>query len=289
MTYSKFYWLAGWLLACACGSVYAEETASGNQELRQLAEAYEHGRGVKQDYHEAFTLYCKAALAGDSESAYSLGFMYFNGRGVARDPARAARWFKQAADAGDMHAQAMLSRYADVQAASEDPDCKPEPVQEIINIQPNAYWNSPNRQKVQNWVNQIAPRYGIDPELVMAVIGAESGFNLNALSDKNAQGLMQLIPETAERFGVADSWNPVQNIQGGTAYLHWLLRHFNGNVELVLAAYNAGEKNVERYQGIPPFEETQNYVKIIRRHYAKAQHPVPPEKHLPVRVVEQRT
>lgn len=259
-------------------------------EMRQLAEAYEHGRGVKQDYHEAFALYCKAALAGDSDSAYSLGFMYFNARGLTRDLGRAVRWFKQAADAGDKHAQTMLARYPDVPAV-EDADCQPAPPppQEVISIRPDPHLSHPDRQKVLAWVKQIAPGYGIDPELVMAVISAESGFNISAMSNKNAQGLMQLIPETAQRFGVADIWNPIQNIQGGTAYLHWLLRHFDGKVDLVLAAYNAGEKNVERYQGIPPFEETQNYVKHILQRYPKPQHPVPPEKAVKVVVVEQKT
>lgn len=87
---------------------------------------------------------------------------------------------------------------------------------------------------------------------------------------------MQLIPETAERFGVKDSWNPEQNIQGGTAYLRWLLQHFEGKVDWVLAAYNAGEKTVERYQGVPPYQETLNYVKQILTWYPKPQHPIPP-------------
>jgi soluble lytic murein transglycosylase-like protein len=88
---------------------------------------------------------------------------------------------------------------------------------------------------------------------------------------------MQLIPETALRFGVKDSWNPIQNIQGGTAYLHWLLRHFDGKVDWVLAAYNAGEGAVERYKGIPPFQETQNYVKQIQSKYTRPLHPIPPK------------
>jgi len=89
--------------------------------------------------------------------------------------------------------------------------------------------------------------------------------------------LMQLIPETAERFGVKDSWNPIQNIHGGAAYLHWLLRHFDGKVDLVLAAYNAGEQTVDRYKGIPPYLETQNYVKLIQTWYPNTTHPVPPK------------
>jgi len=97
----------------------------------------------------------------------------------------------------------------------------------------------------------------------MAVIQVESNFDPNALSPKNAQGLMQLIPETAERFGVNDVWDPEQNLRGGMAYLRWLLDHFQGDVRLALAGYNAGEGAVEQHQGIPPFGETQEYVRRV--------------------------
>ena len=101
---------------------------------------------------------------------------------------------------------------------------------------------------------------------MLAVIEAESGFNPDTLSSKNAQGLMQLIPETADRFGVGNVWDPEQNVRGGMAYLRWLMKHFNGEVELVLAAYNAGEGTVQRYGGVPPYRETEQYVaKTLKR------------------------
>jgi soluble lytic murein transglycosylase-like protein len=103
----------------------------------------------------------------------------------------------------------------------------------------------------------------LDPELVLALIEAESNFNPRALSPKNAQGLMQLIPATAERFGVRDAWDPEQNLRGGMAYLRWLLARFKGNVQLALAGYNAGEGAVERHGGIPPYAETRAYVSHI--------------------------
>lgn len=276
--------LSAILLMCVlAGYAWAEDVSETPESIRKVALNFEHGRdGVKQDYQQAFALYCKASFKGDVESAYNIGFMYFNGRGVARDLALAMRWFKQAADGGDQHARQMLVRYPDVPSV-EDLACKPI----VPELKLVAELN-PNRQMVEGWVNQIAPRYGIDPQLVMAVIGAESAFNPSALSVKNAQGLMQLIPETAERFGVKDSWNPVQNIKGGTAYLHWLLRHFEGKVELVLAAYNAGEGAVERYKGIPPYQETQNYVRQILASYPKSLHPVPPEQPEKILVLEQK-
>ncbi len=260
------------ILVLSQSVAFAEGNNQTTSMLRQIASGYEHGRDVKQDYKQAFSLYCKAALLGDTESAYSLGFMYFNGRGVDRSLPLAVKWFKLAANGGDSHAQQMLARFSEV-APVDDRACQPEVVPEPTIIASA----NPKRQVVEEWVKQIAPKYGIDPNLVLAVIKAESAFNPSAVSGKNAQGLMQLIPATAERFGVKDSWDPIQNIKGGTAYLHWLLRHFDGKVDLVLAAYNAGEGAVERYHGIPPFQETQHYVKQILSWYAKSYHPIPPE------------
>jgi soluble lytic murein transglycosylase-like protein len=122
-------------------------------------------------------------------------------------------------------------------------------------------------------VHQVAPRYAVDPKLALAVISVESNFNPAALSPKNAQGLMQLIPDTAVRFGVKRAFNPVENINGGLAYLRWLLAFFQGDVALVAAAYNAGERAVEKYRGIPPYPETRRYVQKITGIYPKAKHP----------------
>ena len=132
------------------------------------------------------------------------------------------------------------------------------------------------RRHITTLVGQLASRYTIDPALVLAVIAQESAFNPSALSNKQAQGLMQLIPETAQRFGVRNPFDPEDNIRGGIAYLHFLLRHFQGDVALTLAAYNAGEKAVDKYQGIPPYPETRHYVRRIMAHYPRTVHPVPP-------------
>ena len=117
---------------------------------------------------------------------------------------------------------------------------------------------------------------GVDPRLLHAVIWQESKYKVRARSHAGAQGLMQLIPDTAKRFGCDDPHDPEKNIAAGTKYLSWLLKRFEGNVELALAGYNAGEGAVDKYDGIPPYNETQNYVKIISKRYGKTYHPVLP-------------
>jgi hypothetical protein len=113
-------------------------------------------------------------------------------------------------------------------------------------------------------VDEISRNEGVDPFLSRAVIQAESAFYTRARSHAGAMGLMQLMPQTAERFGVMDPFDPKQNITGGVKYLRWLHEHFNGDLDRVIAAYNAGEKAVERYNGIPPYRETQAYVPRVK-------------------------
>jgi len=115
---------------------------------------------------------------------------------------------------------------------------------------------------------------GVDPRFIHAVIWQESKYETRARSHAGAQGLMQLMPATAKRFGCEDPNDPVSNIKAGTKYLSWLLKRFSGNVELALAGYNAGEGAVDKYDGIPPYNETRNYVKIISKRYGKTHHPV---------------
>jgi soluble lytic murein transglycosylase-like protein len=114
-----------------------------------------------------------------------------------------------------------------------------------------------------NFVKLMAPDYQLAPGLVLAFMATESNFNASAVSPKNALGLMQLIPDTAARFGVRNAMDPAQNIRGGMAYLRWLMAYFEGDVALVAAAYNAGERAVERYRGVPPYAETLHYVSRI--------------------------
>lgn len=122
---------------------------------------------------------------------------------------------------------------------------------------------SRNKNAFDQMIRQAAQQHGVSEGLIKAVMHTESGFNINARSPVGAQGLMQLMPATARRFNVSNAYDPQQNIFGGARYLSWLLKRFNGNTQLAIAAYNAGEGNIDKYGGIPPFRETQDYVRRV--------------------------
>lgn len=270
-TLQQVRWMAA-CLALACSAAAAEPIAGmlaletvaryGDvQALVQLAAKYERGEGVAKDFVKSRQLYCQASARGDAVAQVRLGLMYFNGGEVQPDEGVAALLFSRAAEQGNEQAKNLLE-HVSWQSDSVMPECVDQPAPPRI-----------GRSDVALLVHYLAPRYFVDPKLVMALISTESGFHVNALSPKDAQGLMQLIPVTAERFGVKNAYNPVENLKGGIAYLQWLLAYFQGDVALVLAAYNAGEEAVDKYHGIPPYRETRKYVKRITRAYKKKIHP----------------
>lgn len=125
-------------------------------------------------------------------------------------------------------------------------------------------------------IRRTAAQHQVDPALIKAVMRVESGFNPHAVSDKGAQGLMQVMPETGQRYGAEDLFDPTQNVRAGVLYLKDLQRLFKNNMKLVLAAYNAGENAVIRYRGVPPYDETRDYVRKVmkvHREYAATQRP----------------
>jgi soluble lytic murein transglycosylase-like protein len=124
-----------------------------------------------------------------------------------------------------------------------------------------------DRDGVEKLVREASERHNVDPALVRAVIETESNWNSSAYSRKGAIGLMQLIPTTAQRFGATDAFNPKQNVDAGVRYLRTLLERYNGNLDLALAAYNAGEGAVDRAHGVPSFRETRNYVQRVQNAY----------------------
>jgi soluble lytic murein transglycosylase-like protein len=136
-------------------------------------------------------------------------------------------------------------------------------------VEPAAVDAPPNG--INEAVDRIALQHQLSPQLVHSVIKVESNYNPNAVSSKGAQGLMQLIPSTARRFGVSNSFNPLENIQGGARYLKYLLDLYGGSYPLALAAYNAGEAAVARYGGVPPYAETQNYLFLVHKRMQEAQ------------------
>lgn len=255
--------LFAWTL---CASANPVDTRGDNPKLlTEQAVKLDHGIGVPTDLKRAAELYCRAARIGYAPAQYDLGWMYINGRGLAQDKAAATALFALAAKQGHSQAQNMLSLTSGV--GGKLPACMRDEVVE------SGLFNTPERRSVVKIVKQLAPKYNVKPLLALAIISAESNFNPNAVSAKNAQGLMQLIPDTAARFKVRNRFDPTENIRGGLTYLRWLLAYYQGDVALVAASYNAGENVVNRYRGIPPYPETRNYVKRVLQIVKQDTHP----------------
>jgi soluble lytic murein transglycosylase-like protein len=246
------------------------------ERWRHEAKALEHGDGVKRDEVAAAKLYCRASRYGDAEAQYSLGWMLTNARGIQRNDAEAAHMFAAAAEQGMQQAQNMLDSMGGTPLGDPPPCLRPPETDPPVaaapqpprGAKPVSLWatlplpqNAP--PAIVNYVKLLAPEYQLSPALVLAVMATESNFDPLAESPKKAMGLMQLMPETAARFRVTRLTDPSQNIRAGMAYLRWLLAYFEGDVMLALAGYNAGERAVDRYLGVPPYAETRLYVRKI--------------------------
>lgn len=260
--------------------------ANGALEAPQVVKLFEEADAAAAEGNHFLELrrLCDAARLGSVEAAYRAGTMFAFGKGVARNNAHAVELLSIAASQGHEAAARLL---APIGAFHPEvtPECLTNPDALIAEAQPEnlppaarELWfdsadMSAAKRRLFELVRRVSPTYKIDERLVLIMMALESGFNPGAVSPKNAQGLMQLIPDTAERFNVKDPFNPEQNLRGGLAYLRWLMSYYEGNVELVVAAYNAGEKAVDRYQGVPPYRETQTYVRRILTMYRSAFHP----------------
>ena len=255
------------------------------QRWREEAKAFEYGEGVPRDAVRAAELYCRAARHGDAESQYNLAWMLTNSRGIQRNEAQAAHLFAAAAEQGFEQAKNILARMGTPQGPP--PACLLPPEDDrVAVVPPPAKHAGPAGQRppppppanapepIVRFVNLVAPEYKLQPHFVLAIMATESNFDANAVSPKNAQGLMQLMPDTAARFGARNLRDPVQNIRAGMAYLRWLLAYFEGDIVLAAAAYNAGENAVDRYRGVPPYAETRQYVwRIVSGTGGQVSHP----------------
>ena len=259
-------------------------------ELTELAGQYERAIGYRRDYGRARQLYCAAARLGHLRAQRRLAWMYANGLGAPRDTDLAAAWLEVAAANGDLKARRFLA-FVGEPVVRRKPRCTYESRFDAHAIAMifGQDWDATTdqeRQQIASWVRRLAPDYGLDPNLILAMILTESNFNPRARSPANALGLMQLIPSTANRFGVKDRADPIQNLHGGMAYMRWLLSFFQGDLRLSLAGYNAGEHAVEKYLGVPPYHETQNYIRKVMLAYGRDAHPpiepvVEPSKVMP--------
>src|SRR5262249_9735568 len=153
---------------------------------------------------------------------------------------------------------------------------QPPPIANPESAKPAVPDESSGSSPYRTLIESISSRNGVDPDLIDAMMKTESNYNQWAISSKGARGLMQLMPETGRRFGVEEFFDPRQNIEGGVRYIKYLLEMFHGNVDLSLAAYNAGENLVARLGKTPPISETRNYVQKIRAAYAKPATPIRP-------------
>lgn len=260
------------ILALAlAGTMFALQPvqAKGNRppvteaEAPQTRALLEHGwaaeTGLGQAHNDllAAALYCEAARSGSAEGYYRVGLIYLSSKSIPRSKAVAAAFFSIASQLGHRDSTSML------EAVGPPTELLPH----CISIERATFVSGGfdldhyvdelprHKRLVANLIRRLAPHYLVEAKLALAVASVESNFDVLARSPKNAQGVMQLIPETAARFNVKNPFDAEQNIRGGLAYLRWLLVYFDGDKVRVVAAYNAGEKAVEKYQGIPQYRE----------------------------------
>lgn len=296
-----------WLASAATGAALAQATAYVPPSAAVIEDAPPAVRRALQEASalesepdsanstdklwQAAVLYCQASRWGSAEGQYRLGMLYAFGQGVPANPAFAASLFSVAAALGHAQANQMLDTIEMKSAAlpacvNQDqlPEKAPAPPpfyhdlpadlhpgnglsieKYLLALPSHKRWLIPLATTMSEW-------YALDPKLVLSMIAVESNFNTSAQSPKAAMGLMQLIPDTAERFNVRNAYDATQNLRGGMRYLRWLLSYYRGNISYAAAAYNAGEGRVDRYKGVPPFPETRAYVKRVLGLYGGARH-----------------
>lgn len=233
----------------------------------------------------AARLYCTAAAHGSLEAQYQLARLYLGPLRARHGHDIGHVLLALAAERGHARAEGLLSSLrkplprdpdgllppclfsvAALPPADADTVVPHEVVEQYISGLPHTH------RAHARLVQRLAPGYKVDARLALAIVRAESNFDARARSPRDAMGLMQLIPDTAERFGVRDPFDPEQNVRGGLAYLKWLIARYDGDIARVASAYNAGEGAVDRHDGVPPYPETEEYVRRILAFYRARRH-----------------
>ena len=233
----------------------------------------------------AARLYCTAAAHGSLEAQYQLARLYLGPLRARRGHDTGHVLLALAAQRGHARAEKLLSSIRKPLPANVDshlPPClftsaalPPADADAVVphEVVEHFIAGLPRTHRAHaRLVQRLAPRFDVDARLALAIVRAESNFNPSARSPRNAMGLMQLIPDTAERFGVRDAFDPEQNVRGGLAYLKWLIARYDGDIARVAGAYNAGEGAVDRFGGVPPYAETEEYVRRILAFYRARRH-----------------
>ncbi len=233
----------------------------------------------------AARLYCTAAAHGSLEAQYQLARLYLGPLRARRGHDTGHVLLALAAQRGHARAETVLSSIRKPLPTDVDshlPPClftsaalPPADADAVVPHEVVEHYIAglPRTHRAHaRLVQRLAPRFDVDARLALAIVRAESNFNPSARSPRNAMGLMQLIPDTAERFGVRDPFDPEQNVRGGLAYLKWLIARYDGDIARVAGAYNAGEGAVDRFGGVPPYAETEEYVRRILAFYRARRH-----------------
>ncbi|HFD13167.1 MAG TPA: hypothetical protein ENJ32_11975, partial [Crenotrichaceae bacterium] len=195
----------------AYASVWQDQATAFREYADQLA------NNKYPDYRKAYHFYCVSTAMNEKQAAYEIANLYLHGHGVEASLPIAKGWLVYSAKLGHQQAVDKLKEYPEI-ISTNDPFCPKHDASKKM-----------NKKDIQAWVTLISPTFGLDPQMVNAVITVESGFNPKAISKKNARGLMQLLPSTAKRLGVKNSFDPVQNMIGGITYLRYLLQMFSGD------------------------------------------------------------
>jgi len=250
--------------ALALDSPQLEDEPPRNRALLEQAWSAESGKGYLQDVHLALMLYCHVGLNGSSEGYYRIGRVYADGPFELRDEGKARGYFALAAQLGHERSAMLLDDILAVAPVLDDCNGFESNMSgHRFDLARYIAGLPSHKQPIAELIRNEAHQQHIPVSLALAVACAESNLDAHAVSPKNAQGVMQLIPDTQQRFGVTRPFDAQQNIRGGLRYLKWLLAKFNGNISHAVAAYNAGEGTVNRYRGIPPFAETRAYVRRV--------------------------